>query len=106
MVVIDEIIIIDSTTETITDKTAEEIAEFLVEQPTEAIIDNTIDLSIELAVLEAAELVVDTSNEAILVAEERVDENFVDPFIELAVDRVGEEADEDIVEKNCHRFKY
>ena len=76
-----EIIIIDSTTETIIDKTAEEIAEFLVEQPTEAIIDNTIDLSIELAVLEAAELVVDTSNEAILVAEERVDEFSVDPLI-------------------------
>ena len=94
-----EIIIIDSTTETIIDKTAEEIAEFLVEQPTEAIIDNTIDLSIELAVLEAAELVVDTSNEAILIAEERVDENFVDPFIELAVDRVGEEANEDTIDK-------
>ena len=92
-----EIIVIDSITETIIDKIAEEVAEFLVEQPTEAIIDkfagdkaindNTIDPSIELAVLEAAELAVDTSIEAILVAEERVDEFSVDPLIEAIQSR-------------------
>ena len=59
-----EIIVIDSITETIIDKIAEEAAD-----------DNTIDPSIELAVLEA-------------------------------VDRIDEEADKDIVEKNCHQFKY
>ena len=52
-----------------------------------------------MAVLEAAELAVDTSIEAILIAEERVDEFSVDPFIKLAVDRVGEEADEDTIDK-------
>ena len=57
--------------EAIHDKIAEEAAD-----------DNTIDPSIELAVLEAAELAVDTSIEAILVAEERVDEFSVDPLIE------------------------
>ena len=45
------------------DKIAEEVAEFLAEQPIEATLDT------------------------------------VDPFIELAVDRVGEEAGEDIIEK-------
>ena len=46
------------------DKTAEEVAELLAEQPIEATLDNT-----------------------------------VDPFIELAVDRVGEEVDEDTIDK-------
>ena len=46
------------------DKIAEEVVEFLAEQPIEATLDNT-----------------------------------VDPFIELAVDRVGEEADEDTIDK-------
>ena len=54
-----EIIVIDSITETITDKIAEE----------------------------AAELAVDTSIEAILVAEERVDEFSVDPLIEAIYSR-------------------
>ena len=53
------------------DKIAEEAAD-----------DNTIDPFVKLAILEAAELAVDTSIEAILVAEERVDEFSVDPLIE------------------------
>ena len=65
----------------------------------EAADDNTIDPFVELAILEAAELAVDPSIEAILIAKERVDEFSVDPFIELAVDRVGEEADEDTIDK-------
>ena len=72
-----EIIVIDSITETIIDKIAEE----------EAADDNTIDLSVELAILEAAELAVDPSIEAILVAEERVDEFSVDPLIEAIQSR-------------------
>ena len=62
-------------------------------QNIEATIDNTIDPYIELAVLEAAELAVDTSIEAILVAEERIDEFFVDTSIEailVAEERVDE----------------
>ena len=39
-----------------------------------------------MAVLEAAELAVDTSIEAILVAEERVDEFSVDPLIEAVLE--------------------
>ena len=69
------------------DKIAEEVVELLAEQPIEATLDNTIDPSIELAVLEAAELAVDTSIEAILVAEERVDEFSVDPLIEAIQSR-------------------
>ena len=38
-------------------------------------------------ILEAAELAVDTSIEAILVAEERVDESSVDPLIEAIQSR-------------------
>ena len=68
-----------------------------------ATIDNTVDPYIELAVLEAAdlavdpfvgeaileaaELAVDTSIEAILVAEERIDEFSVDPLIEAIQSR-------------------
>ena len=51
--------------EAIHDKIAEEVAELLAEQPIEATLDNTIDPFVELAILEAAELVVDTSIEAI-----------------------------------------
>ena len=58
------------------DKIAEEAAD-----------DNTIDPSVELAILQAAELAVDPSIEAILVAEERVDEFSVDPLIEVIQSR-------------------
>ena len=54
---------------------AEAIHEKIAE---EAADDNTIDPSVELAILEAAELAVDPSIEAILVAEERIDEFSVD----------------------------
>ena len=69
------------------DKIAEEVVEFLAEQPIEATLDNTVDPYIELAILEAAELAVDPSIEAILVAEERVDEFSVDPLIEAIQSR-------------------
>ena len=75
------------------DKTAEEAAD-----------DNTIDPSVELAILEAAELAVDPSIEAIIdkfAGDEAINDNTIDPSIELAVpevvDRVGEEANEIIV---------
>ena len=67
------------------DKIAEEVVEFLAEQPIEATLDNTVDPFIELVVLAADrvdENFVDTSIEAILVAEEQVDEFSVDPLIE------------------------
>ena len=71
-----EIIVIDSTTETIIDKIAEE----------------------------AAELAVDTSIEAILVAEERVDEFSVDPLIEAIQSRgtIDEEAEGPRFESSPH----
>ena len=113
-----EIIVIDPVTETIIDKIAEEAADdntidpsielavdrvgeeadenivekFVINSSIEATVDNTIDPYIELAVL-AAELAVDTSIEAILVAEERIDENFVDTSIEaiLVAEERGDE---------------
>ena len=69
------------------DKIAEEVVEFLAEQPIEATLDNTVDPFVELAILEAAELAVDPLIEAILVAKERVDEFSVDPLIEAIQSR-------------------
>ena len=63
------------------------VEKFVINSSIEAAVDNTIDPYIELAVLEAAELAVDTSIEAILVAEERVDEFSVDPLIEAIQSR-------------------
>ena len=57
-------------------------------------------------------IVIDSITETIIekIAEEASDDNTIDPSIELAVlkavDRIVEEADEDIVEKNCQQFKY
>ena len=115
------------------DKIAEEVVEFLAEQPIEATL-NTVDPFIELVVL-AADRVKETDEDTIeKIAEEASDDNTInlsielviqaadrvseeavetividpitetiidtiDPSIELAVDRVGEEADENIVEK-------
>ena len=82
---------IDPSIELAVDRVGEEADENIVEKivtdsSIEATIDNTIDPYIELAVL-AAELAVDTSIEAILVAEERVDEFSVDPLIEAIQSR-------------------
>ena len=93
------------------DKIAEEVVEFLAEQPIEATLDNTVDPFIELAVdrvgEEADEDTIDkiARIEAVLdkiAGDEAINDNTIDPFVELVVlaaDRVGEEADEDIVEK-------
>ena len=72
------------------DKIAEEVVEFLAEQPIEDTLDNTVDPFIELVVLAADrvdENFVDTSIGAILVAEERGDEFSVDPLIEAIQSR-------------------
>ena len=63
------------------------VEKIVINSSIEATIDNTVDPYIELAVLEAAELAVDTSIEAILIAEERVDEFSVDPLIEAIQSR-------------------
>ena len=54
------------------------VEKFVINSSIEAAVDNTIDPYIELAVL-AAELAVDTSIEAILVAEERLTKKLRDP---------------------------
>ena len=87
-----EIIVIDSITETIIDKIAgrvvaggdkiaEEVTELLAEQPIGATLDNTVDTFVELAILEAAELAVDPSIEAIQAAE-RIDKEAEGPRFE------------------------
>ena len=103
------------------DKIAEEVVEFLAEQPIEATLD-TVDPFIELVVLATDRVDEETDEDTIdkiarseavhdNTAGERVGEltadrvseeaiEIIDPSIELAVDRVGEEADENIVEKN------
>ena len=91
------------------DKIAEEVVEFLAEQPIEATLDNTVDPFIELVIL-AADRVEETDEDTIdkiarseavhdNTAGERVGELTVDPLIEAiqAADRVSEEANEIIV---------
>ena len=74
--------IVDPSIELVVDRVGEEADENIVEKfVVNSSIEATVDPYIELAVL-AAELAVDTSIEAILVAEERVDEFSVDPLIE------------------------
>ena len=81
------------------DKIAEEVVEFLAEQPIEATL-NTVDPFIELIVL-AADRVEETDEDTIeKIAEEASDDNTIDLSIELviqAADRVSEEAVETIV---------
>ena len=98
--------IIDPSIELAVDRVGEEadeniVEKFVINSSIEATIDNTIDPYIELAVLEAAELAVDTSIEAILIAEERIDENFVDTSIEailVAEERVDEFSVDPLIE--------
>ena len=74
--------IIDPSIELAVDRVGEEADENIVQKfVINSSIEATVDPYIELAVL-AAELAVDTSIEAILVAEERGDEFSVDPLIE------------------------
>ena len=85
--------IIDPSIELAVDRVGEEADENIVEKfVINSSIEATVDPYIELAVL-AAELAVDTSIEAILVAEERIDENFVDTSIEaiLVAEERGDE---------------
>ena len=81
------------------DKIAEEVVEFLAEQPIEATL-NTVDPFIELVVL-AADRVEETDEDTIeKIAEEASDDNTINLSIELviqAADRVSEEAVETIV---------
>ena len=81
------------------DKIAEEVVEFLAEQPIEATL-NTVDPFIELIVL-AADRVEETDEDTIeKIAEEASDDNTINLSIELviqAADRVSEEAVETIV---------
>jgi hypothetical protein len=118
-----EIIVIDSITETIIDKIAgrvvaggdkiaEEVAELLVDQPIEAIREAVDRVGEEANEIIVEEIIINSITEAI-------NDNTVDPFVELAilkaaelavdpfvglavleaVDRVDEETDEDIVEE-------
>ena len=89
------------------DKIAEEVVEFLAEQPIEATLDNTVDPSVELAVLEAVDRVGEEVDEDTIdkiareeavhdnTAGERVDEFSVDPLIEAIQSRgtIDEEAE-------------
>ena len=96
--------IIDPSIELVVDRVGEEADENIVEKfVVNSSIEATVDPYIELAVL-AAELAVDTSIEAILVAEERVDEFSVDPLIEAIQSRgtTDEEAEGPRFESSPH----